>query len=100
MLGRSHRVATGGVHDNNSPFGGGGYFHVIHADTGPSHHLEPGGRFDDLGCNLGCTTDHETIIFADDLLELLRSQTDIDIYGEPWSPLEDLNTGDGQFVAN
>jgi hypothetical protein len=66
MLGGGDHVAIRGVHHHDAAAGRLGNVHVVEADTGAPHHLEPLCLRQQVRGHLGGAADHQPIVIADD----------------------------------
>ena len=83
MFRRGGGIAIRGVHDHNPLLAGGRDIDVVQADAGPPDNLQFVGRLEQVGGHLGGAADHQALIIADDLFQLLGFQACIDIDLKP-----------------
>ena len=70
QFGGGDRVATGGVHHDDAPLGGGGDIHVVHAHAGAADDLELFGGLEDLRRHLGLGTHDHGVHVGDEREQL------------------------------
>ena len=80
VLGRCDRVALGRIHHDHAALRGGRHIDVVHPNAGAANDAQLGGGLDDLGGHLGAGADHQSVVLADDRLELCRRQAGAHIH--------------------
>lgn len=97
MFRRGDRVAAGGVHDDDTVFGGGLDIDVVDADSGAADDLEVLGGLEDLGGDLGLAADDQAVELGDDLDQfiLLEARLDDHLNNTALGKGFDSTAGDG-----
>ena len=82
MLRRGHRVALGGVGDDDAALGGGIYVYVVHADAGAAYGLEVVGPVHYLGGNPGGAAHDQAVVVPDGLQQLFGAEAEAHVHLE------------------
>src|SRR5208283_766818 len=101
VLGGRDRVAERRVHDDDAARRRGWNVDIVDADAGAANDLEPRGRVEDLGSDLGRRADRQAVVAADGRRELFwvlaERGLEIDIDA---AHREDLRGGGGKLIGN
>src|SRR5215831_8138303 len=100
MFGRGHAVSAGGVHHDYAARGRGGNVDVVHARARAAYDLEVLGRADDLGGDFGFAADDQGVVTADDLFQLFRLQTRVDVNLKLLGASQQVHADFGKVIAD
>ena len=77
MLGRRHTIAGSRVHHHYSTLAGDRNIDIVDPGSGPTNHFQIIGGTQNVRRHLCLTADNQSLVTADDLLQLGRGQTNL-----------------------
>ncbi len=90
MLGRRNDVRLRSVRDDDSPSRGGLHVDVVDPHAGPCDHTQAARELDQLGGHLRGRADHDALVDADPLPQLLlapvEAQVDVEVVAQQLHP--------------
>ena len=75
MLSHADSIASGRIHHHYAFLRGGIKVHIIHAHASTTHNLQLGGSFKNSSIHFCATTNNESIVFGNDLEQILSGNT-------------------------
>ena len=93
-------AAEGGVHDHHPLAVGSGQVHILDSDTSPADHLEFAGGGEDLGGDLGATTNHQGVGVGHGGKQILGRDSGMIMQLEPRGFLENPQAFGRKLIGN